>query len=101
MTAGTDGARSARTFAHDFPSDPSYSCGLGELLRIPAPEGPADFDAFWLGRYEEARAVAPQPEVGRLVEERDGVRIHEVSYHCRCRGRRRSCRACGAWRVAA
>ena len=24
--------------------------------------------------------MTPQPEVGRLVEERDGVRIHEVSY---------------------
>ncbi|MEU5646662.1 acetylxylan esterase [Streptomyces milbemycinicus] len=80
MTASTDGARSARAFAHDFPFDPSYGRGLGELLRIPAPEGPADFDAFWQGRHEEARAVAPQPEVGQLVEERDGVRIHEVSY---------------------
>ncbi|WP_093610876.1 acetylxylan esterase [Streptomyces indicus] len=80
MAASTEGARAARAFTHDFPFDPSYGRTLDDLLRIPAPEGPADFDAFWRGRYEQARAVAPRPELGPLVEERDGVRIHEVSY---------------------
>ncbi|MET8469175.1 acetylxylan esterase [Streptomyces sp. NPDC006422] len=82
MTNGTvdDGDRSARDFAHDFPFDPAYGRTLNELLRIPAPDVPAGFDAFWRSRYEAARAVDPKPEVGRLVEERDGARIHEVSY---------------------
>jgi cephalosporin-C deacetylase len=69
-----------RSFPHDFPFDPSYGAGLDDLLRVPAPQGPADFDAFWRGRYARARAVDTEPRVGRLVEERDGVRIHEVSF---------------------
>ncbi|MGW3951671.1 acetylxylan esterase [Streptomyces sp. NPDC004752] len=80
MTVSPDRARAARAFVHGFPFDPAYGRTLDDLLCIPAPEGPADFDAFWQARYEEARAVVPRPEVGPVVEERDGTRIHEVSY---------------------
>ncbi|MZD09267.1 acetylxylan esterase [Streptomyces sp. SID5785] len=69
-----------RSFPHDFPFDPAHGMGLDALLRVPAPEGPADFDAFWRDRYARARAVATEPRLGPLVEERDGVRIHEVTY---------------------
>ncbi|MGY0018432.1 acetylxylan esterase [Streptomyces sp. YJ-C3] len=67
-------------FVHDFPFDPAYGLTLDDLLRVPAPEAPADFADFWRERYEEALRVAPKPEVGRVVEERDGVRVHEVTY---------------------
>ncbi|GAA1352389.1 acetylxylan esterase [Streptomyces beijiangensis] len=67
-------------FAHDFPFDPAFGLTQDELLRIPAPAPPADFEAFWRSRYEAARRVATAPEVGALVEERDGARIHEVTY---------------------
>ncbi|WP_329122319.1 acetylxylan esterase [Streptomyces sp. NBC_01465] len=67
-------------FAHEFPFDPTYGRTREELLRIPAPAPPADFGAFWQSRYEAARAVETAPEVGALVEERDGVRIFEVTY---------------------
>ncbi|MBO1336992.1 acetylxylan esterase [Streptomyces sp. VRA16 Mangrove soil] len=68
-------------FAHDFPFDPTYGYTLDDLLAVPGPgDAPDDFDAFWRGRYERARAVETRPEIGRLVEERDGVRIFEVTY---------------------
>lgn len=79
-------------FAHDFPFDPSYGRGLDELLGIAAPAAPAGFDRFWGGRYEAARRVEPEPRLGALVEERDGVRIFDVSY-ASTRGRR------GGWLV--
>ncbi|MFF2959448.1 acetylxylan esterase [Streptomyces sp. NPDC057963] len=68
------------SFAHDFPFDPAYGHTLDDLLRIPAPAAPDDFDAFWRARYEEAREVATEPELGPLEEERDGVRIHGVTF---------------------
>ncbi|MFI9628144.1 acetylxylan esterase [Streptomyces sp. NPDC052042] len=68
------------SFEHDFPFDPTYGRTLDELLRIPAPEAPDDFDAFWRNRYAQARAVATEPELGPLEEERDGVRIHGVTF---------------------
>ncbi|MFD7497646.1 acetylxylan esterase [Streptomyces sp. NPDC059832] len=65
---------------HDFPFDPAYGYTLQDLLGVPAPAAPDDFDAFWQARYEEARKVATEPELGPLEEERDGVRIHGVTF---------------------
>ncbi|MFD8572340.1 acetylxylan esterase [Streptomyces sp. NPDC059639] len=68
-------------FTHDFPFDPMYGYTLADLRGVSAPDGaPADFDAFWRGRYEAAAAVPTRPEIGPLVEERDGFRIFEVTY---------------------
>ncbi|GAA3105271.1 acetylxylan esterase [Streptomyces rectiviolaceus] len=67
-------------FPHGFPFDPAYGRTLGDLLAVPAPPAPADFDAFWQDRYEAARRVVTDPVVGPLEEERDGVRIHGVTY---------------------
>ncbi|MFI6938828.1 acetylxylan esterase [Streptomyces sp. NPDC050418] len=77
-TRADAGARPA--FAHDFPFDPAYGCTLDDLLGIPAPAGPEDFEAFWRERHARALAVRPEPEAGRVVEQRDGVRIHDVTY---------------------
>jgi len=68
------------SLAHDFPFDPAHGHTLDDLLKIAAPEAPDDFDAFWRARYAEARAVDPEPELGPLEEERDGVRIHGVTF---------------------
>ncbi|MFD9603515.1 acetylxylan esterase [Streptomyces sp. NPDC059970] len=67
-------------FEHDFPFDPAYGRTLDDLLLTPAPAAPDDFDAFWRARYEEARKVATEPEIGPLEDERDGVRIHGVTF---------------------
>ncbi|AGK79803.1 Acetyl xylan esterase [Streptomyces microflavus DSM 40593] len=68
-------------FAHDFPFDPAYGCTApDQLLGIPAPPAPADFEAFWRDRYARARAVSTRPVLGPVEEERDGVRIHGITY---------------------
>lgn len=67
-------------FAHDFAFDPAYGHTLDDLRAIPAPPAPDDFAAFWQERYAAARAVATEPEIGPLEEERDGVRVHRVTY---------------------
>nr|WSW67021.1 acetylxylan esterase [Streptomyces sp. NBC_00995] len=68
------------SYAHDFPFDPAYGHTLDELTAVPAPPAPDDFADFWRARYEAARAVATDPEKGPLEDERDGVRIHGVTY---------------------
>ncbi|MFF8717280.1 acetylxylan esterase [Streptomyces sp. NPDC015184] len=69
------------SFEHDFPFDPTHGHTLDDLLRISAPDGaPADFADFWRGRYEEARKVDTEPELGPPEDERDGVRIHGVTF---------------------
>ncbi|GAA2072930.1 acetylxylan esterase [Streptomyces albiaxialis] len=44
------------------------------------PDEPEGFVGFWRGRYDAARNVEPDPEVGPVEETRDGVRIHEVTF---------------------
>ncbi|MFJ4838710.1 acetylxylan esterase [Streptomyces sp. NPDC088746] len=68
------------SFAHDFPFDPAYGRTLDDLLRIPAPAPPGDFEDFWRARHREARAVVTAPEAGPVEEERDGVRLHGVTF---------------------
>ncbi|MFI6646103.1 acetylxylan esterase [Streptomyces sp. NPDC050529] len=68
------------SFAHDFPFDPAHGRTLDELMTVPAPPAPDDFADFWQARYAAARKVATDPEIGPLEEERDGVRIHGVTY---------------------
>lgn len=68
------------SFAHDFPFDPAYGRTLDELLRVEAPAAPGDFEAFWRARHREARAVVTAPELGPVEEERDGVRLHAVTF---------------------
>lgn len=68
------------SFAHDFPFDPAYGRELDDLLRVPAPEAPDDFAEFWRAEYERARKVDTAPEIGPVEDERDGVRIHGVTY---------------------
>ncbi|WP_372345475.1 hypothetical protein [Streptomyces sp. KL116D] len=68
------------TLVHDFPFDrptggPSTICSS-----IPGPPvRPRTLDDFWRAQYRAALEVAPEPQVGRLVEERD-VRVFEVSH---------------------
>ncbi|MEV7104852.1 acetylxylan esterase [Streptomyces atroolivaceus] len=67
-------------FAHDFPFDPAYGRTLDDLLRIPAPGPPEGFEVFWKARHDQARAVATAPEAGPVEGERDGVRLHGVTF---------------------
>lgn len=67
--------------AHDFPFDPAHGyTAPDQLLQVPAPPAPADFEAFWRDRYARARAVDTRPVLGPVEEERDGVRIQGITY---------------------
>ena len=67
-------------FVHDFPFDPSYGLDLDGLLAVGAPQGPPDFDDFWRGLFAAASAVDVAPELGPVEDERDGMRVHPVSF---------------------
>ncbi|WP_432112320.1 acetylxylan esterase [Streptomyces sp. YPW6] len=72
---------SSAELSHDFPFDPAYGYDAPDaLLRVPAPPAPDDFDAFWRDRYARARAVDPRPVLGPVEEERDGLRVHGVTF---------------------
>ncbi|MEW2068893.1 acetylxylan esterase [Streptomyces sp. NPDC007346] len=74
-------ATPSAAFAHDYPFDPTYGYDApDELLRIFAPPAPGGFDAFWRERYARAREVSTRPVLGPVEEERDGVRVHGVTY---------------------
>lgn len=77
-------------FAHDLPFDPAHGHTPEALLAVPAPPAPPGFDDFWRARRAAARRIDPRPRVGAFVEERDGVRVHEVTY-ASTSGR------CGGW----
>lgn len=66
-------------FAHDFPFDPAYGHTLETLLRVPAPEGPVDFDGFWRGLHTAARAVPPAP-VMRPAGTLEGFDVFDVEF---------------------
>ncbi|MFD6290085.1 acetylxylan esterase [Streptomyces sp. NPDC060205] len=68
------------SFLHSFGFDPGCGYGLEGLLAVGAPGGPVDFGAFWEGRRDAAARVEPRSLLGDVVEERDGFRVHEVSY---------------------
>ncbi|MER5274648.1 acetylxylan esterase [Streptomyces sp. NPDC002809] len=68
------------SFVHEFPFDPAHGRTLDDLVAVGAPPAPDDFADFWRARYEVARSVATDPELGPLEDERDGVRIHGVTY---------------------
>ncbi|MEV7422903.1 MULTISPECIES: acetylxylan esterase [unclassified Streptomyces] len=68
------------SFVHDFPFDPAYGWTPDEPPMVPVPPAPDDFAAFWRARHAEARAVATEPELGPVEDERDGVRIHGVTF---------------------
>lgn len=68
------------SFIHDFPFDPTYGYDLDGLLRLEAPEGPADLADFWNATYREALALPLNLEVRPLPSPRFGLALFEVHY---------------------
>jgi len=63
-----------------FPFDPSYGYDRESLLRVPAPEGPADFADFWRETYREARAVPLRLERKPLISPDAGFLLWDVRF---------------------
>jgi cephalosporin-C deacetylase len=70
----------ARSISHDFPFDPMYGYSMDDLLAVPAPDVPGDFETFWRLRYDEARRVDVAPHVGPLEASHGGVRVFPVTF---------------------
>ncbi|RII15881.1 Cephalosporin-C deacetylase [Streptomyces sp. YIM 130001] len=68
------------SFPHEFPFDPAHGYTEDDLAKVGAPPPPDGFAEFWRSKYEAARAVATDPVLGEVEEERDGLRIHGVTY---------------------
>jgi cephalosporin-C deacetylase len=67
-------------FPHAFPFDPTYGYDLAHLLEVPSPEGPRDFEDFWRGTYEEARAVPLNLQSRQIASASTGHDLLEVEY---------------------
>lgn len=65
---------------HGYPFDPSYGYGLKDLLSVIPPQGPADFERFWSGRYRRALRVDPAPRVDPDGVLRPGFQVHALTY---------------------
>jgi len=66
--------------AHGFPFDPTHGFSKEALLRVGAPDAPADFEAFWRDRYAAAMEIEPRPELRDTGTARNGWRIWKLSY---------------------
>src|SRR5690606_17722669 len=69
----------AAALQHDFPFDPTYGYDLKSLMKVGAPDRPADFEAFWKETYAQTLAVPTRPTV-RVVGEDERYIIHEIEY---------------------
>lgn len=66
--------------SHDFPFDPSYGFDRDALLRVGAPEAPADFEAFWRRRYDQALRIDPRPTLRRANGSDEALVVQEATY---------------------
>ncbi len=65
---------------HAFDFDPTYGYDEAALLRVPAPDGPADFADFWRDTYRQAMAVALNMSVTRIDSPRPQYELYHVEY---------------------
>lgn len=66
-------------FDHFYSYDPGYGYSLDDLLRVPAPQEPADFVDFWRTKYQIALSASPK----LLLEYQDlraGYKVYNISF---------------------
>jgi cephalosporin-C deacetylase len=67
-------------FSHPHPFDPTYGYTLEDLLKVPAPDGPADFEAFWRQTYEEAMQIPLNITQRRITSPSAEHDLYEIEY---------------------
>lgn len=65
---------------HSYPFDPTYGYKLEDLLQVPAPEGPADFESFWKSIYAQARQIPLNIEQEEIASADPNYRLFMVHY---------------------
>lgn len=65
---------------HAYGFDPTHGYRLEDLLRVGAPDEPADFAAFWRARHAAAMSTKPQPVLRDTGQDRGPWRVFDWSY---------------------
>ncbi len=68
------------SLSHAYPFDPTHGHSLEDLLRIPVPEEPPDFEAFWRKRYAAALGRTTAPRLRDTGTDRGGWRVFDIDY---------------------
>ncbi len=66
--------------ACNYSFDPTYGYSLNQLLTVPPPREPQQFDNFWHKRYQHALTVSPQPKIQDTHQDWQGWRVFMISY---------------------
>ncbi|MDP2903037.1 MAG: acetylxylan esterase [Methylovulum sp.] len=64
----------------EYGFDPTYGYSLHQLIDVPPPKAPKDFDGFWQKRYQNALTVAPKPYAGRINSDNPHWLIFAINY---------------------
>jgi cephalosporin-C deacetylase len=67
-------------YNHNLGFDASYGYSLPQLLEVGTPKAPADFTAFWQGRYQQALRIAPLPKTTFLSTHKSGWQVFDIRY---------------------
>ena len=79
-TVSHDWAAYTRTIPHSYGFDPSHGYTLADLLKIPAPVAPEDFETFWSARYAAATTITPKIKIQASGSTTQGWKIHDIAY---------------------
>jgi len=66
--------------SHPYPFDPTYGYTQESLLRVAAPEEPADFADFWRGAYGDSWSHEPKVRVMDTGYTERGWRLYDLYY---------------------
>ncbi len=64
----------------EYGFDPTHGYNLASLLRVSAPPPPADFKAFWQGKYHKALTLQPAPQLIDTGGNYAGWRVFDCNY---------------------
>ncbi len=64
----------------EYGFDPNYGYSLAQLLAVNAPNGPKNFDGFWLARYQKSLTVAPHPRITNISCDKAGWQMFDIHY---------------------
>jgi cephalosporin-C deacetylase len=67
-------------FPHTFTFDPAYGYSLSQLLAIPKPTPPQDFQAFWQQRYQQTLKVQPIPNLSPSQWQHADYDVYDIHY---------------------
>jgi Acetyl esterase (deacetylase) len=65
---------------HDFDFDPYYGYNLEDLLKVGAPEAPADFSEFWQSIYQQAMEIPLNLQKKTLNSPHPDFNLYQVEY---------------------